>query len=150
MTSSAGSTSSVCLHHVSLFLRPFLCSASRSALATLNRSWSFWEEFGDCPLARPSSPFRRRHRGFGKVNQNLHVRHLSPSPYFILHKAWDFLSPVDWHQVALAAPAFQAYTCLHRSLATVSISNLRLPRPPPSTFTGLQHDRAWRLAVALL
>jgi len=135
---------------VALLIRPFLGKRDRRTVSVLNTSWHQWELFGDCPLASPSIPFRRRLHGFGKVNRNLHIRHTSPSPYFILHMSWGFLTFEERATLAEASPAFEAYARLRRSSATVSISVLRDPRPPPSDFQGLQHDRAWRMAVLLI
>jgi len=98
----------------------------------------------------PRPPWHRRLRGFGKLNPDLTVRHSTPSPYFILHKAWIFLTPRDRANLALAAPAFTAYAQLRRSTTFVPIHALRDPRPPPDTFPGLQHHRAWQMAAALI
>ena len=135
---------------MALLLRPFLDTQSRQSLSLLNRDWRHWQLFGDCPIARPAVPYRRRLLGFGKVNPHLHIRHVSPSPYLVLHFVWEFLSFSDRRRVAEASPPFEAYARLRRSTATVAIGGLRAPRPPPSDFSGLQHDRAWRVAVALL
>ena len=51
--------------------------------------------------------------------------------------------------MATASPAFESYARLRRSTSTVSLSSLHEQRPPPSPDIGLQHDRAWRMAVAL-
>lgn len=93
---------------------------------------------------------RRRLNGFGKLNPNLTVQHTTPSPYYIIHKAWDFLDSRERQVVAATYQVFQGYAVLRRSSATVSIRSLREPRPAHGTFEGLQHDRAWRMAVALI
>ena len=92
----------------------------------------------------------RRLAGFGKLNPNLQVSHTTPSPYFIIHKTWDFLDPRDRQHIAAIYPPLRARAFLRRSAATVSIQSLKQPRPPPAQIQGLQHDRAWRMAVALL
>jgi hypothetical protein len=116
-----------------------------------------WELFGDCPLVHPCPPLLFRRRGFGQSNPRLSILHKSGegnnykgSGYFIVHMAWDFLLPVDRYHVSLASPPFLAYARLRRSAAHVEIGSLREPRPPPSAVTGLSHDRAWRMGVALL
>ena len=116
----------------------------------LNRSWRHWELFGDCPVHPPRPPMRRRLEGFGKLNPNLTVRHSTPSPYFILHKAWIFLDPSDRYTLAQTYKAFRARAILRRSVPTVAVNSLRDPRPAHLSFEGLQHDRAWRMAVTLL
>lgn len=133
-----------------LHVRPFLDASSRVALSCLARDWQYWELFGDCPLAPPGSPRRRQHTGFGKLNPQLTVQHSLPSGYWLIHQAWDFLSFAERHHLAAIAPAIRAYAYLRRSSATVRVASLQDPRPPPDTFTGLQWDRAWRMAVALL
>jgi hypothetical protein len=121
------------------------------ALATLlNHSWLYWELFGDCPLHPPQPPLLQHLEGISKINQILHVQHSSPLLYFILHKAWDFLEPPDHHALAATYPVFKGYAILHHSASTVSICPLCDPRPPPHTFQGLQHDRAWHMAVVLI
>ena len=147
---SPAETSTVTLRHVIAFVRLFLDPPDRTTLQHLGGPWRHWELFSDVPLVAPRPPMRRRLVGFGKLNQNLTIRHSTPSPYFILHKAWDFMTPPDRFRVAAAAPGMKAYAKLRRSAASVSITCLRDPRPPPETFTGLQRDRAWRVAVALI
>lgn len=138
------------LARIVLFLRPYLNGVDRLSLSLLSSEFRYWEVFGDCPLACPTLPWKRRLNGFGKLNPKLAVRHITPSPYFVIHKAWDFLTPSDRHAVAVAAPPFEAYARLRRSTTTVSIAGLLEPRPDPSSFSGLQKDRAWRMAVALM
>jgi len=88
--------------------------------------------------------------GFGKLNPEVEVKHTSPLPYWILHKAWDFMEPQDRECLMQADAAFEGYACLQWSTATVSIACLHDKRPPPESFTSLQHDRAWWLAVTLI
>lgn len=116
----------------------------------LNQAWRHWELYGDSPIYPPKPPMQRRLRGFGKLNPSLRVSHTIPSPYYVIHKAWAFLDPKDRHTVAVTYSAFRGYAVLRRSVTTVTIRQLRDPCPDPASFTGLQHDRAWRLAVALL
>ena len=138
------------LSSISMLLRPFLLLRERQALCVLNCSWQFWELYGDCALHPPYSPHRRRYTGFGKLNPDLQVQHTTPSPYYIIHKAWEFLDSRDRSTLAETYPAFKGYSILRRSTTTVAIQSLKQPRPPPDQIQGLQHDRAWRMSVALI
>ena len=147
---------STTLAQVIMFVRPFLDDDSRAAVTAMGTlpglasQWQDWELFGDVPLAPPRCPLHRRLRGFGKLNPNLSISHSEPSGYLVIHKAWDFLLPVDRRKVVDASPAFEAYARLRRATTTVSIKCLLEPRPQPESFTGLQRDRAYRMAVALM
>lgn len=143
---SARTQSGPRLHSVSLLVRPFLDSSDRTNLCYLSRYWPHWELCGDSPLACPRLPMKRRLQGFGKLNPKLSVTHSLPSPYWLVHMAWDYLDPLDCHMIVTVSPPLEAYARLRRSTVTVSIASLRDPRPPPDTFVGLQKDWActWR------
>jgi hypothetical protein len=55
---------------------------------------------------------KRRLRGFSKINGYLSTTHSSPSHYWLIHMAWDYLTPSDRYHVALQSPPFEAYAHL--------------------------------------
>jgi len=131
------SFTSLPLSKIVLLIWPFLDQANWQHLVALGGSWWHWELFGNCPISCPRPPWRRRLQRFGKLNPNLVVGHTMPSPYFVMHKAWEFLTPSDRAALAAASPTFTAYAQLRRSTATVSIADLQDRRPPRSSFVGL-------------
>lgn len=131
-------------------VRPFLSVGDCGSLRCVNRRWRHWELCSDDVLYRPVCPYRRRYSGFGSVNLNLSVTHTTPSPYFVLHKVWDYLEAEDRHLLIQSAPVFESYARLRRSVSLVSIWDLKAPHPPLSKKPVLSKDRSWRMAVALL
>jgi hypothetical protein len=115
----------------------------------VNPSWHHCELYSDSPHTPLPQPPLYRLEGFGKINPNLHVHHSSPLPHFAIHEAWDFLDSHDWSVLARTYPAFRGwYAILHCSTTTMAMHSLQDPCPPPETFQGLQHDRAWCLTMA--
>jgi len=104
--------SGLTLTSVGLFVCPYLSDPDWKSMCCLGKTWVCWELYADCPLACPHPPHCRRLQGFGKLNPNLQVSHLSPSPYFIIHKAWDFLSPPDRAVLGATTLVFEAYARL--------------------------------------
>ena len=125
----------------------FLDCASASALR--RASPHFHHQWGHTRLFPPSpSCYRRRRYGFGKASPLLLTAHSSPSPYFLVHLVWDWLS-VDRRSLASAMPTIADYATLWVAATHLDLSSLQASRPS-SDATPICKDRAYRMAAALL
>ena len=99
-------------------------------------------------------PFYDRLRGrrFGKAKLDLYARHTTPSPYIILHFAWDFLSPGERAFFIQESHYFESYARLRRAAFRRwrELPTLRLPRPPIEHPPQLSRERSWLLGMALI
>ncbi len=130
-----------------MLAHPFMDLQSCKTLAELSQYWHHWQMFGDCPLSHLSPLLRRRQRSFGKTNPNLKISHSTPSVYFVLHLALDFLTPVERFKLSDKMPVFIAYA---RFTVSVAVQPLRKLHQAPGIEKGLTHDWAWCVAVMLI
>jgi hypothetical protein len=57
----------------------------------------------------------------------------TPTPHYVIHNAWDYLLPKDRQTLITACPIFLSYALLRMHAATIDITPLQLPRPPPDS-----------------
>lgn len=68
--------------------------------------------FQDNPVSPFNNVARRRYRGFGKRSTNRSTTHDTPSPFWLMHKAWDFLEPTDREGMCKTHPHMIRYAAL--------------------------------------
>ena len=88
--------------------------------------------------------------GFGKLYPNLIIWHSTPSPYFVLHKAWEFMTPDDWMLVATAAPILRhmhIFVIQHWPLYLTSAGS-RPNQVPSLGFSMIGHG-IWQLPLSI-
>jgi hypothetical protein len=105
--------------------------------------------FNDHPLLPPPDSTAHRYHGFGKRDTQRSITNLEPPLYYIIHLAWDYLSPLDRYILSTDLPIFTAYAILRQEASIADISPLRLPRPPPDN-SAVDSVRVRCLAHALL
>jgi hypothetical protein len=139
------------LHDVYVWVVPFLDPQSQH----LSRCTSSAFRYGSIgtPLwyTRPWTPYRRRLWGFGTPTASRSTHHDAPSVISTLPYIWTFLAPSDrWASHHVCSP-WRAYVHLRIRACRVSISTLRLVRPPPTSAsaTTLDQTRAYLYACAL-
>ena len=105
----------------------------------------------------PAAPFNdvgsRRYRGFGKRSTKRSASHDTPSPFWLLHKAWEYLQPqeraalcqVHVNMIHYAALRWDAFT-LRRSIRV----ELKRHRCHPDIESKLDPTRTRYMAAALL
>ena len=109
--------------------------------------------FQDNPVSPFNNVARRRYRGFGKRSITRSTTHDSPSPFWLMHKAWDYLEPDDRaalckthsNMAKYAALRVEAFT--HRDRIREA---LKRPRRPPEEEPQLDPTRAKYMGAALL
>jgi hypothetical protein len=100
-------------------------------------------------LHPPRNPSHRRYNGFGRRDINHSLQFNTPSPQYLFHCAWDFLTPTDRGKVCNASPVMQQYAVLREQAAGTDLSPLLVPRQPPDELPIDEH-RAHLLACAFL
>lgn len=132
-----------------MLVQPYLTKVEIENVGTTAEEWKAWSLFGDSPIFPPRSPMLWRFTGFGRRNPLICARHADPSPYLILHHAWDYISMVDRSKLASATPVMRAYALLRKDALLQSVAELRAPRPPTSG-AGISRRRARLMGCALL
>ena len=109
--------------------------------------------FQDNPVPPFNNVPRRRYRGFGKRSITRSTTHDTPCPFWLMHKAWDFLESDDREAMCKTHPNLVKYAALRVEAFThrCRIRNtLKRPRRPADEESQLDPTRAKYMAAALL
>ena len=110
--------------------------------------------YGDTRIIPPASHHKRQRHGFGRDSSKVSATHSTPSPYLLVHFAWEFLSRTERTILGEAVSVyFEAYAHLRQRACIEDIEYLRDPRPAADQeelAKPLNKKRAYHLAIALL
>ena len=113
------------------------------------------EKYGDTStLAPPLTMLSRQRHGFGRDSKSINCEHLTPSPYLMVHYAWDFLSTTE--KITMGeevSPYFSAYANMRQKAVTEDIAPIRKQHEKATAvelLTPVDNRRAYLLAIALM
>ena len=105
-------------------------------------------------LTPPMTILRRQRRGFGCDSGTIECSHKTPSPYLLLHFAWDFLSKNERKLLGKETSVyFDAYATMRQKAITEDISSVRRQREKASEadlLKPIDKRRSYHLAIALM
>ena len=84
--------------------------------------------YGNVGLSPPARHLRRQRQGFGRDTAKVSSTHSTPSPYLLIHYAWDFLSPGERCSVSKAFVYLETYAHMRQKSATTDITKVRQER----------------------
>ena len=122
---------------------------------TLERAYPYLDrKYGETTIAPPMTTLRRQRHGFGRDTGTINCTHTTPSPYLLIHYAWEFLSTNEKKTLGEKTSVyFDTYASMRQKAMTEDISAVRVERET-ATEADLKKPvdkcRAYHLAIALM
>ena len=111
-------------------------------------------KYGDTVLKPPENTLHRQRHGFGQDTKKISCTHSTPSPYLMIHYAWDFLGPSDRRTLGERTSVyFDVYAVMRQKAMTEDISLVKIQRAVATEaelIRPIDKRRAYHLAIALM
>ena len=96
---------------------------------------------------------RKQRYGFGRDTNKVCCEHTTPSPYLLIHYAWDFLSKNERILVGKTTVYFDVYATMRQKAMTQNITGVQEQRQKATEADlqkSLDKTRSYHLAIALM